>query len=632
MGMLNKVSWLTRRLAAMSPAEVTHRTAEILKRKKLLRLATPPRPLTEFAQEPLPDKALLDFSARINAVFDFDAAPCPQDPWIFDWFGQETDLRQGLDWHSAGGAATWPRGLPGWKITFKDYPDVGEVRKTFELSRMQFLPPLLLYAQKTGQKEWTALAQALFESWLQENPYLWGVNWASPMEVALRSWQWLVCAGLCEGEFCQRLLRAAIVGLDYVRTNLSAFSSANNHLILELFSLCVGSALLGDLWPAGQTDAYRRSLEAEITRQFYSDGTNREHALHYHSFVVDAWLQANLVLACVGQPGILPGPLARALDHIEAFRFGDGFAEYGDSDDAWVLFPANGQMHYCDYVLILGRLYFDKIRQSDPPLPWRRPPADAASFETEAHPAGQPFFDEAGYYIGRHGDTVVIMDAAELGFGSIAAHGHADCLQVLAAVNGHPLFIDPGSYVYNIQSAMRDYYRSTAVHNTLCFERRNQSEIQGPFLWGKKAAVTEKRLDVDGNYDFVTAAHNGYTPHIHRRQLLVDRQSGAFAIRDLFSGPFVLCFTLSPDVSCGEPREGMLEFPGCGVFFTTGKLMLETVEISRRFLECEPARAVRVWAEDEALCAFAADTQAANNIMDALRRFTAVEAGNEDVK
>ena len=63
-------------------------------------------------------------------------------------------------------------------------------------------------------------------------------------------------------------------------------------------------------------------------------------------------------------------------------------------------------------------------------------------------------FPEAGYYVLRSEDPAgrellrVLFDAAELGFGPIAAHGHADALAFILWARGSEVFVDPGTYDY----------------------------------------------------------------------------------------------------------------------------------------------------------------------------------------
>ncbi|MEI9958285.1 MAG: heparinase II/III family protein [Ferruginibacter sp.] len=63
------------------------------------------------------------------------------------------------------------------------------------------------------------------------------------------------------------------------------------------------------------------------------------------------------------------------------------------------------------------------------------------------------FYKDEGHFICRKqlvGQEVYChFDAAQLGFLSIAAHGHADALSFFLHIDGQPVFVDPGTYTYH---------------------------------------------------------------------------------------------------------------------------------------------------------------------------------------
>lgn len=81
------------------------------------------------------------------------------------------------------------------------------------------------------------------------------------------------------------------------------------------------------------------------------------------------------------------------------------------------------------------------------------------------------------------------LDHGPLGYLSIAAHGHADALSVVLDVDDTPVLVDPGTFLYHSGGAWRDWFRSTAAHNTLNLEGADQSRMAGPFNWSSKARV-----------------------------------------------------------------------------------------------------------------------------------------------
>jgi uncharacterized heparinase superfamily protein len=130
----------------------------------------------------------------------------------------------------------------------------------------------------------------------------------------------------------------------------------------------------------------------------------------------------------------------------------------------------------------------------------------------------------------------LIFDCGPLGFGPIAAHGHADSLSFILTAYGQPYFIDTGSYVYIADNPYRNYFRSTAAHNTIVIDGRNQSEIAGAFLWSDKADSYTDGWISNGQYDRISGWHNGYhrlaDPVTHKRVIKFDKQKEIITIDD----------------------------------------------------------------------------------------------------
>ena len=117
---------------------------------------------------------------------------------------------------------------------------------------------------------------------------------------------------------------------------------------------------------------------------------------------------------------------------------------------------------------------------------------------------------------------VIVFDCGLLGYLSIAAHGHADALHLSVSVDGRPILIDPGTYAYHEGGKWRDFFRSTAAHNTIVVDGCDQSEMVGAFMWGHKANVRLLRWESTSDYDLAIAEHDGYSNLgvIHQRSVL----------------------------------------------------------------------------------------------------------------
>ena len=144
----------------------------------------------------------------------------------------------------------------------------------------------------------------------------------------------------------------------------------------------------------------------------------------------------------------------------------------------------------------------------------------------------------------------LVFRSGPFGYGSLAAHGHADALGLVLYVNGKPQIVDPGTFTYFSDSRWRDYFRSTRAHNTVEIDGRNQSEMLGPFIWGRKA---NGRIEEYGNGSVpeIAASHDGYLsltePILHKRIVSHPKQN-LWLVRDVLEGKgehmFRLCWQI----------------------------------------------------------------------------------------
>jgi hypothetical protein len=152
-------------------------------------------------------------------------------------------------------------------------------------------------------------------------------------------------------------------------------------------------------------------------------------------------------------------------------------------------------------------------------------------------------FPQGGYTVVRDGfgphRAMLVFDHGPLGFGAIAAHGHADALSLWLHVDSSPVFVDAGTFLYHSGGAWREFFRSTAAHNTLEIAGLNQSTTSGAFNWRHKARARCTRL-VEGEAWEIEGRHDGYRARLgvdHIRTLartaegirVVDRLDGASA-------------------------------------------------------------------------------------------------------
>ena len=163
-------------------------------------------------------------------------------------------------------------------------------------------------------------------------------------------------------------------------------------------------------------------LRQAADEQFFSDGVHREQSVAYHHFVTHLFQIAGL-------------PQPQALAYLGAIRQPDGsLPNVGDNDDG---------------------------RASTKPL------------ELPAAPATSAGFPEAGHYVLRHGGDYCFVRCGKFGPG----HAHADLLSPILWLRGEPVFVDPGTFVYNGNPDQRRYFRT--AHNVV----NDHAEPGTTFSW-----------------------------------------------------------------------------------------------------------------------------------------------------
>ena len=255
----------------------------------------------------------------------------------------------------------------------------------------------------------------------------------------------------------------------------------------------------------------RSALEREAVRQTNSDGTNREQASDYHSFVLDILLAAGLAGDLANSP--LPNSywqlIARMGDALASTLDCRGKpARFGDADDGRCLVveadahAGPGSLLEALSVIVGAQSW------------WPQPQGDNAVMHEIAacvarpHPQSEDrlmrapaLLEEAGCALlraGKGSDEVWLRcDHGPLGFLSIAAHGHADALSVELRLGGIEILADPGTYCYHGEPEWRHYFKGTLGHNTLAVGDEDQALYGGPFLWLSSPASVLDAFDHD---------------------------------------------------------------------------------------------------------------------------------------
>lgn len=478
------------------------------------------------------------------------------------------------------------------KIDYRDVNEAGDCKLVWEPNRHQHLVTLARAYRAGGDPACALAIREQLQSWLSQCPYGYGMNWRSPMELSIRliNWVWAIDltleSGIFSGDFRDQLLHSIFLHLREVTRKYSRGSSANNHLIGEAGGVFIATSYFPRLTgAAGWRNESHAILCREIELQTCQDGVNKELALEYQFFVLQFFIICGLVGRWSGMefPPSYWRNVENQLRFIGCLQEGGGNPVfYGDADDGFVL--NLGDSHTDPAPLLgAGALLFGKdcfktwAPRYSQSLRWLFGAAGRERFAAittarENAALCSHAFTESGLYLLQSGhrdaaDRIsVLFDCGALGFGSIAAHGHADALSFTLKAAGEDLLIDPGTYDYFTYPQWRHYFRSTLAHTTMEVDGLDQSVMLGLFLWGRRATARCLAWQPTENGGIVTGEHDGYTrlpdPLIHRRSLELDGAKRLLRITDevLTRGRHHIRLAFHCAPACRLERLGASEF------------------------------------------------------------------------
>lgn len=502
----------------------------------------------------------------------------------------------------------WPENEFSYSIPCTGRIDIGDIRTNWELNRHYQFSALAKSFYLTNNVKYLNELYDLFFDWNQHNLFLHGVEWNSPMEIAIRVNSWcftLAFLNMVDKKYNEpRFLRlkhdlehGILVMTDHITQHYSSYSSANNHLIIELYAVCLVGILFNN--KSWEKESIQK-LTDELVRQNYSDGVNKEMSLHYQTFIMEAYGLLMLLMKFnnIEIPAIWNKYLSKMSEFVADSYDDRGQAIiFGDNDEGKILNLSGKSFDYYKYILDLMSIILDVrytcLKELDENLQWLI--NDDLLYKSYNKKIYQKkslkCYKQGGYTFIRDKKKGLFIgiDHADLGFGVLAAHGHADALSFQLYLNGKPIFIDSGTYNYHISPKDRDNFRSTKSHNTVLVNNNNQSEILGPFLWGRKARCEVLQFPLD-EHKVLIATHDGYKNVVCKRKFEYDDKNKRFFIEDVIEGTdkYEAHFILPSTINIKFLEKNIIllddEYQSINIkFITNARINLQSIKISQQY-------------------------------------------------
>lgn len=352
----------------------------------------------------------------------------------------------------------------------------------YNLHYLEFLIPLAVKYNNTKKEMYFLKWKAFIEDWLKQSAY----DSFEPYTISMRIPNLLICMELLRDEIRGTGLESQIKISLYkqyrylLKTKERALLA--NHYLENLKAIVISSLLFQEL------DIYHKYFNLfldEIQEQILPDGLHFERSLMYHKIVLEDILRIYVVL--------------NSTCHTE---------------DAEKLIS----------IIQIMTDAMIKLEQGFHRTPLFNDAGSNVSKEKEAllkavkrvcgyKETGNKNFESAGYYRFDKNDIVVLFDCGEIGPSYMGGHAHCDCLSFELCVNGKVLFANSGTGQY--QGELRTFFRSTAAHNTIMIDDREQSE-----LWGEhRVARRSQRIKAKYIESVLSGRFQSYEGDFFRRSL-----------------------------------------------------------------------------------------------------------------
>ena len=344
------------------------------------------------------------------------------------------------------------------KTCFDNYnPDI---KVPWELSRFQhifFLGKAYQLTKPNNKNETYALTfEKQINNWIKQNPFLLGVNWICPMDVAIRAINWIwgfyyfKNSSSISKKFWETLVCSLYDHAFYLKNNFELSDKPNNHYISDLvgyFYLCSFFSSIPYFKKAQQKTF--KTILYEFKRQVSNDGTSYEGSTSYHMLVTELFWHFSLL--CQAQNILLPKTFLKKLNlmfnflnHCKITK--NNIIQIGDNDSGKIVTGIQPQLPNLKHVKEKNIFHYPNF--------------------------GITIIKNNNWHISFRHSTFSNYQPT--------GHFHQDQLSITLTIDKIPILVDPGSYLYTANHKWRNKFRSTESHNTFYFTQ----QVNNKYLFG----------------------------------------------------------------------------------------------------------------------------------------------------
>ena len=533
---------------------------------------------------------------------------------IFHFADNKSNGFEPIDWHADFKSGyRWDSRIWYKKIKYGHIPGI-DIKIPWELSRASHFAVLGQAYQLTSDEKYTKEFICQIIDWIESNPVGFGVNWACTMDVAIRACNWILSfsffkdSPLINKEFITKFSKCLYLHGIHIENNLEKglFRIKNNHFVSDItgllyIGLFFNFTKFGSKW----FEFAIKELNNEINSQVYKDGTNFEASSFYHRLALELFFYPMFfTIRCsakfTGYNYLELGEELFGNNYITQVKkmfnvllnlsdLKGRIPQIGDNDNGKLHIFSREELGNMKYLAAISEIFYSgllsdcfKIKEFNfnQSALWLYGKYGKEVWtklnENSIKNLKSVSFNDSGWYFVKNNDEKkeIFSSLAILcgpnGQKNKGGHSHNDKLSFLLNINGSNIFTDPGTYIYTPSIGLRNDFRSTNFHNTVCIDNVEQNRfITGnPFILADDSKAKVNKFFENNDYYFFSGEHYGYArfnnPIIHERQFIFEKKSSSLFIKDIFKGNaghhvYNFIFSLNPNLKSeiNEKRNGI---------------------------------------------------------------------------
>ncbi len=427
-------------------------------------------------------------------------------------------------------------------------PIKGDIKYVWEKSRFSFLYMLIRYDYHFDSDQ-SEMVFNNIEDWINKNQPNCGPNYKCSQEISLRVLNWIYAlyyyknSKILTETLFFKILNSIELQIKHVETNIdfSRIAVRNNHALTETLTLYLVGLLFPKFADSSRWKAIgKKYFEQEVEYQIYEDGTFLQFSHNYHRVAVQLFTWAQL-LAKKNNETWSEKVLDRFTKSFQLLQANQDIKtgylpNYGANDGA--LFFKLNSADYRNFYPQLNALNYSLNNQTiTNNLDWVEDIFwyGATTIQEQTKVTSNSCiskFEKGGFYVLRNTN----------GFTAVRCGSHkdrpqqADNLTMDIWYEGKNLIRDNGSYMYNTDPALLNYFTGTASHSTVMLGKHNQMQKGGRFIWyywsqalGANTSETSSDLIFEGKIQAFAQIKEGI---VHSRKIMMHKLLPQWDIED----------------------------------------------------------------------------------------------------